>query len=118
MTLVVIRVSQPGEPAAPAEQSVTYACTGSAPSGVQITYGPAGSQFSADSLPFSETDSLDASAQFYVTTAQLQGSGSVSCTTTVQPGGGGVVVAGGSASGGYNIASAQVCSSSDGWEKC
>lgn len=99
-------------------QQVTYACTGHAPAGVDITYGSDGSNHSATSLPFTHTDPLDTSVQYYVTTAQLQGGGSVSCTTTVQ-GSGGAVSASGSADGGYNIASAQVCSTFDGgWDRC
>jgi hypothetical protein len=119
----------PGTPAdspspmpSPVATTVTYACTGSAPDGVDITYGPSGSNFSATSLPFNKTVPFDSGAQYYVTTAQLQGSGSVSCTTTVVwngAGGGSTAVNTGSASGGYNIASAQVCSSFTGaWEKC
>src|SRR5579884_100182 len=107
--------------ATPAPEQVTYACTGHG--GVNITYGPNGSQHSASSLPFSHTDPLTQGALYYVTSAQLQGGGSVSCTTTVQ-----IDDLGGfadqtsnsaSADGGYNIASAQVCSDpTGGWTKC
>lgn len=107
----------------PVPQFVKYACTGSAPDGLDITYGPEGSNLGASSLPFSTTAAYDSGAQYYVTTAQLSGSGHVTCTTTVQTDNGDgtadVVVNTGSASGGYNIASAQVCSSfTGGWEKC
>jgi len=106
--------------ATPAPEQVTYSCTGHG--AVDITYGPNGSQHSAHSLPFTHTDALDASAQYFVTTAQLQGGGSVSCTTSVQTddllGYAQVVSNSGSADGGYNIASAQVCSGADGWDKC
>jgi hypothetical protein len=111
-------------PTAPVvREQVTYACTGHAPDGVDITYGPNGSNLGASSLPFSKTTGYDASAQYYVTTAQLSGSGQVTCTTTVQTDNGDgtahVVQNSGTASGGYNIASAQVCSSfTGGWEKC
>jgi hypothetical protein len=108
--------------APPVAQSVTFACTGTAPDGVDITYGPSGSNFSASKLPFSKTTTLDSSAQYYVTTAQLQGSGSVSCATTVVWDDGGsasTVTNTGAADGGYNIASAQLCSSFTGsWDKC
>jgi hypothetical protein len=107
-------------PAAP--EQVTYACTGSAPDGVDITYGPSGSSHSTSKLPFNHTEGLTSGAQYYVTEAQLQGSGSVSCTTTVQTdnldGSANDVANSGSADGGYNIASAQVCQSLDGWDKC
>lgn len=110
-------------PAPPVPQQVTYSCTGSAPDGVDITYGPSGSDHSASRLPFSHTEPLDTTAQYYVTTAQLQGGGSVSCTTVVQTDNGDgtahQVTSSGSADGGYNIASAQVCSTFDGgWDKC
>jgi hypothetical protein len=106
-----------------APEQVTYACTGHAPGGVRITYGPNGSQHSAGRLPFTHTDPLAAGAEYYVTVAQLQGGGSVSCTTTVQTddldGSAQEVATTGSADGGYNLASAQVCSSFTGaWEKC
>jgi hypothetical protein len=103
-------------PAAVAQ--VTFACTGNAPDGIDITYGPEGTDDSADSLPFTKTMPLDPDAQYYNVTAQLSGSGHVSCTTVVdwdgQP-----VTQSGSASGGYNIASAEMCSDfTGGWEKC
>ena len=105
-----------------APEQVTYACTGSAPDGVEITFGPNGSNHSAGSLPFRHTEPLTTGALYYVTTAQLQGGGSVSCTTTVQTvsfdGTADDVDNTGSADGGYNIATAQVCSGIDGWEKC
>ena len=109
--------------ATPAPEQVTYACTGHASDGVQITYGPNGSQHSASSLPFMHTEPLTQGAQYYVTTAQLQGGGSVSCTTTVQTddllGYADPTSNSGSADGGYNIASAQVCSDpTGGWTRC
>jgi hypothetical protein len=108
-------------PAVPAQ--VTYSCKGSAPDGVDITYGPEGSDHSASRLPFTHTDPLDPTAQYYVTTAQLQGGGSVSCTTVVQTDNGDgtahQVTKHASADGGYNIASAEVCSTFDGgWDAC
>lgn len=98
---------------------VTYACTGSAPDGIDITYGPEGSSYGATSLPFSKTMSLDASAGYFDITAQLSGSGSVSCTATVQASDGTRTVASAAAQGGYNLANAEVCSDfSGGWQKC
>lgn len=100
-------------------EQVTYACTGSAPDGVDVTYGPSGSQYSASHLPFKKTVALDDSAQYYVTEAQLSGSGHVTCTTTIQRSDGSTVVNTATAEGGYNIASAQICSTFDGgWDKC
>lgn len=107
-------------PAAPAvNPEVTYSCTGSAGDGVNITYGPSGSDYSASSLPFTKTMSLAASAEYYDTEAQLQGGGSVSCTTTVIGEDGSTTTNTAAADGGYNIASAEVCSNFDGsWTDC
>jgi len=110
----------PTPAATQAPEQVTYACTGHG--SVNITYGPNGSQHSAYHLPFSHTDPLTQGALYYATTAQLQGGGSVSCTTTVQTddllGYAQTVDNTGSADGGYNIATAEVCSGINGWEKC
>lgn len=102
----------------PAAATVTYSCSGSGD--VEITYGPEGSQLSATGLPFEHTDTITGAPLFVVVTAQLQGYGSVSCTTTVVPGGGAPPVSQqGSAEDGYNIATAQVCAASDGgWQPC
>jgi hypothetical protein len=115
--------SAPAASTPPAPQQVTYSCTGSAPDGVDITYGPDGSDHSASKLPFNHTEPLSQSAQYYVTTAQLQGAGSVSCSTVVQTdnldGSANQVRKDASADGGYNIASAEVCGSFDGsWDPC
>lgn len=110
----------PTPAATPAPEQVTFQCTGHG--GVDITYGANGSEHSASRMPFNRVIPLDPGAQYYVVSAQLQGSGSVSCTTTVQTddllGYAETVSSSGSADGGYNIASAEVCSSIDGWEKC
>jgi hypothetical protein len=103
---------------APMPSQVTFACTGSAPDGINITYGPEGTNDSAGSLPFTKTVPLDSGAPYYNVTAQLSGSGHVSCTTVVEWDGQSVTQSG-SASGGYNIASAEMCSAfTGGWEKC
>jgi hypothetical protein len=68
---------------------------------VDITYGAEGSDSSAYHVPFSHTDPLDGSAQYFAVQAQLDGSGSVTQS--------------GTASGGYNIASAEVCGDFEGW---
>lgn len=109
--------------AAPVAQTVTYSCTGHAPDGINITYGPEGSSFAASTLPFTQTAALDSTVQYYVTEAQLQGGGSVSCSTVINyTDGSGTsqsVTKNAAASGGYNIASAEVCSDFEsGWEGC
>ena len=117
-----VAAPSPTPAATPAPEQVTFHCTGNASDGVDITYGANGSEHSASSLPFTHVDKLDPSAQYYVTTAQLQGGGSVSCTTTVQTddllGYAQTATNSGSADGGYNIASAEVCSGINDWEKC
>jgi hypothetical protein len=114
--------SAPASTAPAVPEQVTYSCTGSAPDGVDITYGPDGSDHSASRLPFTHTDPLSQGAQYYVTTAQLQGGGNVSCSTVVQTdnldGTADQVRKDASADGGYNIATAQVCSSFTGWDPC
>jgi hypothetical protein len=105
--------------AAPTPDQVVFKCTGTTDgNGIDITYGPEGSDYSASSLPFSKTMTLDSSAQYYDVQAQLQGGGEVTCSTTVDWSGGPTVNQG-TASGGYNIADAEVCSDfSDGWTTC
>ena len=107
----------------PVVQNVVYSCTGSAPDGLSITYGAEGSNSTASSLPFSETDALASSTQYYNVSAQLDGAGSVTCTTTVNwndgLNGNETVSQTGTASGSYNIASAEVCSNYEqGWQAC
>lgn len=98
--------------------TVTYFCTGSAPDGVDITYGPEGSNYSASALPFTKTMPIPANTQYMSTQAQLQGSGSVTCSTTTNSNGQ-LVRQSGTASGGYNLASAELCESYDGtWAAC
>lgn len=112
--------ASPSHTGAPEPEQVTYRCTGHG--SVDITYGANGSSHSASRLPFNRVEPLTDGALYYVTTAQLQGSGSVSCTTTVQTdnldGSADDVSNSGSADGGYNIASAEVCGGVGGWEKC
>jgi hypothetical protein len=104
--------------ATPPDQ-VVFHCTGSTDGdGIDIMYGPEGSNFSASHLPFTKTMTLDDTAEYYSVTAQLQGGGHVTCTTTVTQDGDSTVKSA-AASGGYNIAMAEVCSSFDGtWDPC
>lgn len=88
--------------AAPAASAtVTYVVTGS---GADVTYGPEGSDASG-SVPMHKTVDIPANPPgYYSITAQLQGSGSVSCKIEV----GGKVVSQSTASGGYNIAQCEI----------
>lgn len=105
-------------------QGAYFACTGSTPDGVSITYGTDSSNLNgASSVPWAASIPLDNSAQYYNVSAQLQGpDGSITCTTTVVYKLGGsthTVTNSGSAQGNYNIASAEICSDDNGgWETC
>ena len=88
-----------GHARAAAAQTVTYEVTGSA---ADVTYGPAGSSFTG-SVPLRVTKPLGTPA-YYSVTAQLQGSGAVSCKILV----GSVTVASATASGGYQIADCEI----------
>lgn len=82
---------------------VTFKVSGSAPSGVDITYGSDSDNRSGHGFPWSATLPLDDDAMYYTVYAQLQGGGDISCSVTVDG-----VTKHGHASGGYNICSAQV----------
>lgn len=97
---------------------VVFSCTGSAPDGVDITYGTDSSNASASSLPFRKVTPITAGAQYFDVQAQLSGSGHVTCTTEVDHDGVSAVKTG-TAEGGYNLATAEICSTfSGGWESC
>jgi hypothetical protein len=97
---------------------VTYQCTGSAPSGIDITYGPSGSGFEATQLPFAAQDVVNASTSYYRINAQLKGSGDVTCVLTVIYAGR-TTTNSGTARGGYNITSPQICGNYRGlWDPC
>jgi hypothetical protein len=111
-----------GSTGAPATApTASFACSGSAPSGVDITYGSDSSNLTGGTtLPWSASLPLDSQMQYVNVTAQLQGDGSVSCTTTVNDNGQ-TVTKSGTASGGYQIASAEICNESQaggGWVSC
>jgi Protein of unknown function (DUF732) len=80
--------------------TVTYIVTGT--SGADVTYGPAGSDYTG-SVPMRVTRTLS-DPSYYAISAQLQGGGQVSCEILVK----GKVIASGSASGGYNIAQCEI----------
>jgi hypothetical protein len=93
----------------PAPQTVTFKVTGSY---AQVTYGPAGSNTSG-TVPMKVTDKLG-SPIYYALTAQLQGSGTVTCEIAVD----GKVISKATASGGYNIAQCEISPDpfTGGWE--
>jgi hypothetical protein len=118
---------QPPAPApapAPAPTGIhaAFSCTGSAPEGVDITYGTDTSNYAGGmTVPWSTTITLPSNALYAAVDAQLQGpDGSITCNTTVTWPGGSVTQTG-NAVGDYNIASAEVCSDyplDSGWETC
>ena len=103
-------------PATPTK--VEFVVSGSAPEGIDITYGPSGSNFAGPStldgtarmsVPF------DANADYYSMNAQLQGDGSITCKIVVTgPGDAPLTVSHGAASGSFNICSAQATSDDGG----
>jgi hypothetical protein len=100
-----------------------FACTGSTQEGVDITYGTDSSNLNgASQVPWSANLPLGTNVQFFDVSGQLQGAGSITCTTTVvykQGGSTHTITKSGSAQGGYNIASAQICTDDNGgWETC
>jgi hypothetical protein len=108
-------------PAVKTRQVVVFVCAGNAP-GVTISYGDDSSNLSAPRTPFSATLPLSHGAMYYDVNAQLDGSGSVSCSVTVHWNQGGrshTARKVGTASGGYNIADPEVCSNfTGGWSAC
>ncbi|MFE9949275.1 hypothetical protein ACFYRJ_17290 [Streptomyces sp. NPDC005531] len=90
------------EPAAPADK-VVFKVWGSAPSGVDVTYGSDTDNLQGRGLPMTKTLTLKDDAMYYHVTAQLQGGGDVHCSVTVDG-----KTKTGHAVGGYNICSAQL----------
>lgn len=101
----------PADTAPPTPTKVEFVVSGTAPDGIDITYGPSGSNFAGPStLDGTVTESVpfDGQASFYHLNAQLQGAGSVTCKIVVTgPGDNPTTVSSGGASGGFNICSAQ-----------
>ncbi|MCX5181224.1 MmpS family transport accessory protein [Streptomyces sp. NBC_00268] len=89
-------------PAAPKDK-VVFKVWGSAPAGVDITYGSDSDNLQGRGLPMTKTLTLKDDALYYDVTAQLQGGGDVHCSVTVDG-----KTKTGHASGGYNICSAQL----------
>lgn len=95
------------ETPAPQPDTVTYVVTGS--SSASVIYGPAGSG-SQGQAPMEITKPLG-SPLYYSITAQLLGSGSVSCQLDVE----GQVISQSTASGGYNIALCEIVDVGGQW---
>lgn len=112
----------PSSAAPPPPTKVEFVVSGSAPDGIDITYGPGGSNLSGPSvLDGTATMSVPfaASADFYALSAQLQGGGDITCKIVATgPGDAPLTVSSGAASGGYNICSAQAAPENNGlnWE--
>ncbi|QWB28125.1 MmpS family protein [Streptomyces koelreuteriae] len=82
---------------------------GSAPSGVDITYGNDGTNLQGKGLPMEKTLSVKDDALYYQVTAQLMGGGDIQCSVTIDG-----ETKSGRAQGGYNICSAQLNSDFSG----
>ena len=92
---------------------VQFSVTGSAPAGVDITYGNDSSNYQGPKHPpMNKTLRVQDNALYYDVTAQLQGGGSVTCSVKI-----GDAVKVGHAKGSYNICSAQLNSDpiNGGW---
>jgi hypothetical protein len=89
------------------------------PAGIDITYGPSGSDLWATSVPFTAHDSsVSETAQYFAITAQLQGGGDVRCTITVIAAGQ-TTTGSGTARGGYNEATPEICANYERhWYAC
>lgn len=79
-----------------------FIVTGSAPNGVDITYGSDSSNYQGK-LPLNAALHIDKNAAFYDVTAQLHGGGNITCKIII-----GDQTRTGHARGGYNICSAQL----------
>ncbi|MFE2297010.1 MmpS family transport accessory protein [Streptomyces sp. NPDC059445] len=90
------------EQAAP-KNKVVFKVWGSAPAGVDITYGSDTDNLQGRGLPMTKTLPLKDDSMYYSITAQLQGGGDVHCSVTVDG-----KTKTGHAVGSYNICSAQL----------
>ncbi|NLU73181.1 hypothetical protein HCC61_10900 [Streptomyces sp. HNM0575] len=77
---------------------------------MDITYGSDTESISGKGLPFEKTLPLNDDAMYYNVSAQLQGSGDIHCSVTVNG-----ETKKGHAKGGYNICDAQVNAGLAGW---
>ncbi|MET9891104.1 hypothetical protein ABZZ47_12960 [Streptomyces sp. NPDC006465] len=91
---------------------VVFKVWGSAPAGVDITYGSDSDNRDGSGLPMTKTLTLDSDAMYYHISAQLQGGGDINCSVTVDG-----ETKKGHASGSYNICMAQLNSGLlGGWD--
>lgn len=100
-TVAVSQAAAPAGSTAAAAQTVTYVVTGSP---ADVTYGPTGTEL-AGTVPMNKTAAIPPKPPlYYSVSAQLQGSGTVSCEIKIS----GKVISSSTASGGYQIASCEV----------
>jgi hypothetical protein len=96
----------PASPTPPPPTKVEFIVSGSAPDGIQITYGPAGTQLSGPSVlngTVTMSVPFDAAALYYALNAQLQGDGHITCKIVATgPGDQPLTVSHGAASGENN----------------
>lgn len=97
-----------------ASSKVAFKVTGSAPNGVDITYGSDSDNLQGgNTTPWKDHLKVKKDSQYYYVTAQLNGKGSLKCSITI-----GDVVARGTARGSYNVCTAQLGRGLfGGWEK-
>lgn len=96
--------AKPGddEPKEKPNQAV-FKVWGSAPGGVDTTYGTDSDNIQGKGLPMTKKMELNDEALYYQVTAQLQGGGDIRCSVTING-----KTKKGHANGGYNICSAQL----------
>ena len=98
--------------------NVEFIVSGSAPDGIDITYGPAGTKLSGPSVlqrTAKMTVSFDPGALHYVLRAQLHGDGDITCKIVVTGlGEQALTVSSGAASGGHKICSVQAWPENNG----
>lgn len=106
------KAAKPERQAKPAK--VKFVVKGQAAQGVDITYGSdADSRDGSNRVPWSATLRADDSVAYYDVTAQLNGSGDITCAIYV----GGKLIRRGHAAGSYNICEAQVSPGlTGGWD--
>ncbi|MFC8519538.1 MmpS family transport accessory protein [Streptomyces sp. NPDC057257] len=85
------------------EGKAVFKVWGSAPSGVEITYGNDGTNLQGSRLPMTKTLTVKDDALYYQVTAQLMGGGDVHCSVTIDG-----KTKTGRAQGRFNICSAQL----------
>ncbi|MGW2344883.1 hypothetical protein [Streptomyces sp. NPDC001661] len=102
---------KPSEEEAPSGK-VVFKVWGSAPAGVDTTYGSDSDNRDGSGLPMTKTLSVNDDALYFHVSAQLQGGGDINCSVTVDG-----HTKKGHASGSYNICTAQVNSNfTGGWD--